>query len=40
MYGNWLVQMVVLVVSLNILFTVKINVLIESQPAALVRVSL
>ena len=39
-YGNWLVQMVVLVVSLNTLFTVRINVLIESQPAALVSVSL
>ena len=40
MYGNWLVQMVFLVVSVNMLFTVRINVVIESQPAALVSVSL
>jgi hypothetical protein len=39
-YGSWLVQMVVLVVSLNIEFTVKIRVLMESQPLLLVRVSL
>ena len=39
-YGNWLVQMVILVVSLNMLFTVKIKLVIESQPAVLVRVSL
>ena len=39
-YGNWLAQMVVLVVSVNVLFMVKINVLMESQPAVLVKVSL
>ena len=40
LYGNWLVQIVVLVVSLKILFTVKMRVLIESHPALLVSVSL
>ena len=40
LYGNWLVQMVVLVVSLRTLFTVKINVIIESQPLLVARVSL
>ena len=39
-YGNWLVQMVALVVSLNTLFTVNIKLIIESQPLLLVRVSL
>jgi hypothetical protein len=39
-YGNWLVQIVVLVVSLNTLFTVRIKLIIESQPALLVSVSL
>src|SRR5688572_8567842 len=40
LYGNWLVQMVVLVVSLNTLFTVNIKLIIESQPLLLLRVSL
>ncbi len=40
LYGNWLVQMVVLVVSLNTLFTVRIKLTIESQPLVLLRVSL
>jgi hypothetical protein len=40
LYGSWLVQMVVLVVSLNTLFTVNIKLIIESQPLLLVRVSL
>src|ERR1044072_3715838 len=39
-YGNWLVQMVALVVSLNTLFTVRIKLMIESQPLLLTRVSL
>ena len=39
-YGNWLVQMVVLVVSLRTLFTVRIRLMIESQPLLLVSVSL
>ena len=39
-YGNWLVQMVVLVVSLNTLFTVRMRLVIESQPLLLVSVSL
>ena len=40
LYGSWLVQMVVLVVSLSTLFTVNIKLLIVSQPLALVSVSL
>jgi hypothetical protein len=40
LYGNWLVQIVVLVVSLRTLFTVRMRVLMESQPALLVNVSL
>src|ERR1044072_4598868 len=39
-YGSWLVQMVVLVVSLSTLFTVRIKLAIESQPAMLMSVSL
>jgi hypothetical protein len=39
-YGNWLVQMVVLVVSLNMLLTVRMRLIIESHPLLLVRVSL
>jgi hypothetical protein len=39
-YGNWLVQMVVLVVSLSTLLTVNIKLITESQPLLLVRVSL
>jgi hypothetical protein len=39
-YGSWLVQMVVLVVSLSMLFTVNIKLIIESQPPLLVSVSL
>jgi len=39
-YGNWLVQMVALVVSLSTLFTVRMRLMIESQPLRLVRVSL
>ena len=38
LYGNWLVHIVVLVVSLSTLFTVRISVLIESQPLLLVSV--
>src|ERR1044072_56739 len=40
LYGDWFVQMVALVVSLRTLFTVRIKLTIESQPALLVRVSL
>src|ERR1044072_1865535 len=40
LYGNWLVQMVVLVVSLSTVFTVRMRLMIESQPALLVSVSL
>src|ERR1044072_67459 len=39
-YGNWLVQMVALVVSRNTVFTVRMRLMIESQPALLTRVSL
>src|ERR1043165_7082657 len=39
-YGNWLIQMVALVVSRNTAFTVRMRLMIESQPALLVRVSL
>src|SRR6478735_3843360 len=39
-YGSWLVQIVVLVVSRNTVFTVRIKLIIESQPALLMRVSL
>src|ERR1044072_3898502 len=39
-YGNWLVQMVALVVSRNTVFTVRIKLIIESQPLLLMRVSL
>src|ERR1044072_8241677 len=40
LYGNWLVQMVTLVVSRNTVFTVRMRFVIESQPLLLVRVSL
>src|ERR1044072_2560776 len=40
LYGNWFVQMVALVVSLSTLFTVRMRLMIESQPLLLVRVSL
>jgi len=36
-YGNWLVQMVVLVVLVNVALTASINVAIESQPLTLIR---
>src|ERR687892_475130 len=39
-YGSWLVQIVALVVSLSTVFTVRIRLVIESQPLLLVRVSL
>src|SRR5687767_3411479 len=39
-YGNWLVQIVALVVSLRTVFTVNIKLIIESQPLLLDRVSL
>src|SRR5688500_9394803 len=39
-YGNWLVQIVAIVVSLRTVFTVNIKLIIESQPLLLVRVSL
>ena len=37
LYGSWLEQIVVLVVLVNVEFTVKFKVAIESQPATLVR---
>src|ERR1044072_2063908 len=40
LYGNWLVHTVALVVSLSTLFTVRMRLVIESQPALLVSVSL
>src|ERR1044072_1631496 len=39
-YGSWLVQIVVLVVSRNTVFTVKMRLVIESQPLLLMSVSL
>jgi len=36
-YGNWLVQMVVLVVLVNVALTVSIKVAMESQPDTLIR---
>src|SRR5687767_14659663 len=39
-YGSWLVQMVVLVVSRNTVFTVRMRLMIESQPLLLLSVSL
>src|ERR1044072_3129702 len=39
-YGNWLVQIVALVVSRNTVFTVRMRLIIESQPALLTRGSL
>jgi len=39
LYGNWLEQMVVLVVLVNVGLTVRFSVAIESQPAALVRLA-
>ena len=38
-YGNWLVQMVVLVVLVSVAVTVRLRVAIESQPAVLVRLA-
>jgi hypothetical protein len=40
LYGSWLVQMVVLVVSLSTLFTVNIRIAMESQPLVVLSVSL
>src|SRR5688500_9755882 len=40
LYGSWLVQIVALVVSLSTLFTVRMRLMIESQPLLLVSVSL
>jgi len=37
MYGNWLVQIVVLVVLVSVAFAASINVAIESQPDTLIR---
>ena len=39
LYGNWLVQMVVLVVLVNVAVTTRLRVAIESQPAALLRLA-
>ena len=39
MYGNWLVQIVVLVVLVRIAFTARANVATESQPATLVKLA-
>ena len=36
-YGNWLLQMVVLVVLVKVALTVKISVAMESQPLVLIR---
>jgi hypothetical protein len=36
-YGNWLLQIVVLVVLVSVALTVSTNVAIESQPLTLVR---
>ena len=38
-YGNWLEQMVVLVVLVRVGLTVRLRVAMESQPAALVRLA-
>ena len=38
-YGNWLVQMVALVVLVSVGLTVRLRVAIESQPVALVRLA-
>jgi len=38
-YGNWLEQMVVLVVLVRVGLTVRFRVAIESQPAALVKLA-
>ena len=37
LYGNWLVQMVVLVVLVSVAVTVRLRVAIESQPAVPMR---
>ena len=37
LYGNWLVQIVVLVVLVKVEFTVRFKVATESQPATLIR---
>ena len=39
LYGSWFEQIVVLVVLVNVGFTVKFKVATESQPAALVRLA-
>src|ERR1044072_8031664 len=39
-YGNWLIQIVAFVVSLSTLFTVRMRLMIESQPLLLMRESL
>src|SRR5436305_928576 len=38
-YGNWLVQIVVLVVEVTVALTARFSVATESQPAALVSVA-
>ena len=38
-YGNWLVQIVVLVVLVSVAVTARFSVAMESQPAALVRLA-
>ena len=39
LYGNWFVQIVVLVVLVNVGVTARLRVAMESQPAALVRLA-
>ena len=39
LYGNWLVQIVVLVVLVSVGVTARLRVAMESQPATLVRLA-
>ena len=39
LYGNWLEQMIVFVVLVNVEFTVRFNVTTESQPATLIKLA-
>jgi len=39
LYGNWLEQMVVLVVLVNVGLTVMLRVAMESQPATLIKLA-
>ena len=38
-YGSWLLQIVVFVVLVRVAFTIKFNVAMESQPAALIKLA-